>query len=1048
MRIAGLSVLLTTGFSPAAGQNPANLEQTPGKDLRVDLAPGQSKAFSMRLEAGTAALLTAEQTSGTVEVVWAREPGTPRTNPAGLQSKISILMIANATETEEISLRALSKTKPVTVTLHIDGAHPATDADRQEAAAETALADAENIRLQRKTSNYESALAYYDQAASIWQAAGDNAQLARTLTWKALFLFVNKADAAAALPVIQAARTHVSALSPVEAANCLKVSGYVNVQLAHYDDGRAAYQQAIRIFATTGDLYNQEVLLDNLSRVDRLLGDTDRALADAQQAESLAGRIGDVTRQLKIKAELGAIQISASNLEAAYAEYRSSLALLKDHPDPTTEAYVWSDLGVLYTQLHQPKQAADALDRAMQLWKQNPNPVGEINTLDDFGELWMTQAKLPLARSYYERGLSVAKEKELTRDQVYLLRGLGATYLLENNLTEAQANLDHALELALRITEGDGLPEIYCLTGDLHVRRHEDAAAEAAYAQCRKTAADAKDTASLIRADGSVARLDFEDGKTDEASERIEQALSAIEQARSAIPEQDLRTSFFASMRSYFALGVDIFERLDKLHPGEGYQWQAFLVAERARSRMLLDQVRSQAAGQPGPPPALLAESAAVETQLRRSEAELARGSPRHSVRINALKASILRLRLEDHALSAEIDAERSAGPDLPHVPLSIASLGADLPRSRSLLLEYWTGEHASYLWAISPTGLKSYRMAPATTLDEKVKALTHLLFAAANTDPTLSAEERARRRPEETRHLSAARETLRKMIFPAGALPQATKTLLVVADGPLLTVPFAALTQSRSMEILSEPSATFLDELMRRPAPRADEMRIAVFADPMATPGDSSPQPARLRPGSEAAAAIPYTLEEAASIRSIFGPAHTQILSGTHASPAAIMALDWSPYAVAHFASHATLNRESLELTGLLLGPAKAETASADADVLWYSEVCRLHVPLALVVLSACDTANGEAVPGEGLVGLTQAFFVAGAQRVLGSLWPADDEATSILMKHFYTALRTSHSPSFALRAAQARMAEDARWSSPYYWAGFSLSGDWRTMP
>jgi CHAT domain-containing protein len=159
------------------------------------------------------------------------------------------------------------------------------------------------------------------------------------------------------------------------------------------------------------------------------------------------------------------------------------------------------------------------------------------------------------------------------------------------------------------------------------------------------------------------------------------------------------------------------------------------------------------------------------------------------------------------------------------------------------------------------------------------------------------------------------------------------------------------------------------------------------------------------------------------------------------------VTTLDWSPYTIGHFASHATLNRESLELSGLVLGPAKQGASSSDASVLWYSDVCRLHVPLALVVLSACDTANGEAVPGEGLVGLTQAFFVAGAQRVLGSLWPADDEATSILMKHFYTALRASHSPSSALRVAQAQMAEDARWSSPYYWAGFSLAGDWRSM-
>ena len=1018
-----------------AQQSPRSIELRPGaEDMRLELPAAQTQQFSLPLAAGTAALLTVEQSVETAELSWTRQPAATRTNPAGLHSKIEWLLIADAAETETVSVRSLSKTKGATILIHVDTPHAITAQDRMQATAEMAFADAEAIRLQRKTADYAAALVDYDKAAATWQTLGDHAQATRALTWKALFLFVNRADAAAALPIIEEAKTHLDALSPVEAANCLKISGYVNVQLGHYDDGRTAYQGAMKIFATTGDLFNQEVLLDNLSRVDRLLGDNDRALADAQQAESLAVQIADITRLLKIKAELGAIQISASNLEAAYAEYRASLALLKDHPDPTTEAYVWSDLGVLYTQLHQPKQAADALDRAMQLWKQNPNPVGEVNTLDDFGELWMTQSKLRLARAYYQRGLTVAKAKELGRDEVYLLRGLGATYLQENDLPHAQANLEQALALALEIKEGDGLPEIYCLTGDLHARQHENAAAEDAYTQCRRTAADAKDQASLIRADGSVARLQFAEGKTGEAAGLIERALTSIEAARSAIPEQDLRTSFFASMRSYYDLGVRILERLDQLHPGEGYQWQAFLVAERARSRMLLDQIRSTSSGRPTASPALLAQSAAVEEQLRRTEADLARSGRGQS---NALKASLTRLKVEEDALSADIATQGASEPREDIEPLTVAALGADLPPLHSVLLAYWTGEDESFLWAITPAGLKSYRLAPAAKLQIKARIFQHALLAPINADPALSAQKRARDEPAQAHEFQVARDALRQMIFPTGAIPTGTKTLLVVADGPLLTLPFAAFAESRTMEILSEPSATFLHQVMQRATPPVHATRIAVFADPMETP----------HPAENGEAAIPFTLEEAASIRSIFGPDHTVILSGRDASPASMMAFDWSTYTIGHFASHATLNRQNLELSGLVLGSAKPRAASEDTDVLWYGEVCRLHIPLQLVVLSACDTANGEAVPGEGLVGLTQAFFVAGARCVLGSLWAVDDEATSILMKEFYTTLETDHSPAAALRVAQVKMARDPHWSSPYFWAGFSLAGDWRRM-
>jgi CHAT domain-containing protein len=169
--------------------------------------------------------------------------------------------------------------------------------------------------------------------------------------------------------------------------------------------------------------------------------------------------------------------------------------------------------------------------------------------------------------------------------------------------------------------------------------------------------------------------------------------------------------------------------------------------------------------------------------------------------------------------------------------------------------------------------------------------------------------------------------------------------------------------------------------------------------------------------------------------------------LTGADASPRAIRGFDWDGYTIGHFAAHATLNQANLQLSGIELGSA-ARMGADDAPTLWYGDICRLRLRLDLVVLSACNTAAGQEIPGEGLVGLTQAFFSAGAQRVLGSLWAVDDEATAALMRYFYTELAVSHSPAAALRAAQERMAATERWRLPYYWAGFQLAGDWRALP
>jgi len=97
-------------------------------------------------------------------------------------------------------------------------------------------------------------------------------------------------------------------------------------------------------------------------------------------------------------------------------------------------------------------------------------------------------------------------------------------------------------------------------------------------------------------------------------------------------------------------------------------------------------------------------------------------------------------------------------------------------------------------------------------------------------------------------------------------------------------------------------------------------------------------------------------------------------------------------------------------------------------------------------VVLSACQTALGKEIKGEGLVGLTRGFMYAGAPRVVVSLWNVSDEATAELMRRFYRGmLKDGLRPAAALRAAQVAMWKERQWDAPYYWASFALQGEWK---
>ena len=109
-------------------------------------------------------------------------------------------------------------------------------------------------------------------------------------------------------------------------------------------------------------------------------------------------------------------------------------------------------------------------------------------------------------------------------------------------------------------------------------------------------------------------------------------------------------------------------------------------------------------------------------------------------------------------------------------------------------------------------------------------------------------------------------------------------------------------------------------------------------------------------------------------------------------------------------------------------------------------NQIYNLDLNSDLVVLSACQTALGKDVRGEGLIGLTRGFMYAGAKRIVSSLWKVDDAATAEFMKRFYqNLLQKKLAPAAALRAAQTEMKQIPRFRSPYFWAGFTIQGEWK---
>jgi tetratricopeptide (TPR) repeat protein len=1006
----------------------------------------------------------AEQTLGTVRVTVTDGSGVGAggaahplryANLAGLDARIRILLGADSGGGWTLTVDNPSS-KISAVAIEVGASQPADARSAREQEAEQALATGEMLRAQ-KTSPGAEGLAAYDKAIALWQELGDAADVGRALSWKAIFLYLHENDPQAALPLTVRATQLTGSMEPVEAGNCWKTAAFINAQQTHYDAAREDYQRALGYFTKTGDFFNQEVLLDNLSRVERMEGNKAAALSDDSQAEALAEKIGDARGELGIEEEIGSIHTSSGDLEPAYDAFERALTLLQAAPSPYMEGYVWSDMGVLYTLLGDFGRAHDALDHAAAVWKDSHNTIGAMETLDDTGDLLAAEGKPEAARRSYQQGLEMADKSGSDRYRIFFLRGIGNSYLFEKDDAPAETNLREALNLATRAKEGDSLGPIHCALGDIALHRHDDAEARREYGEC--AAAATQDPMLKIRADGGQARVAYEQGDLAGAESRCEEALAGIEGQRGSLSGLDLRTSYFASMHAYYDFDIEILARLDRAHPGEGYQWKAFLAAERGRARTLLDEVAASGGSSfPGAASPLQGEHDDVLRRLRAVESATA-NVPAEKVSI-AEQAAIARLTVEEHSLHAEIVAANQAGDTTAAAaPLTLKGIQDALPGRHSALIEYWTGGGASYVWGISASGVRMLRLPPYAELDRQITALRRAILAEVSWPPTVTAEQRAQLLPAARRRTKILAASLARTLFPAGLVPDGASTLLVVGDGPVLSVPFAALPRrladasrgerSGPVVFLSEPSTAIFSYLEAHPvAPRP--MRIAVFADE--GPGAGLRSNGELEKtglaGSRSASAelpaLPFATSEAGMIRSIFSASATRIFAGQSATPEAIRTLDWNDYNIGHFAMHAVLNHHYAELNGLATGAP----GSGGREMLWYGDVCRLHARLDLVVLSACDTALGETVPGEGLEGLTQAFFAAGSQRVLGTLWPVDDEATSEWMRDFYLALRATQSPTRALAMAQLAMEKTAEWSAPYYWAGFTLAGDWRPLP
>lgn len=291
------------------------------------------------------------------------------------------------------------------------------------------------------------------------------------------------------------------------------------------------------------------------------------------------------------------------------------------------------------------------------------------------------------------------------------------------------------------------------------------------------------------------------------------------------------------------------------------------------------------------------------------------------------------------------------------------------------------------------------------------------------------------------------------ELLAPALAqLPVGTTRLVLIPDGPLHQLPFAALrppprsdgsTEACGLtyELTQVPSAATWLHWRKQEIPTGPASLLAL-ADPLfplaeptpsGAPPPSTERKLPLRP-------LPFARREAQALSRQLG-GESLVWIGMQANETALKTVPLSRYRVIHIAAHALADEEDPALAALVLAP----TRDRDDGLLRFPEAAALGLKGQMVILSACRSGSGPVIGGEGVVGLAQAFFHAGSRTVVAGLWPLRDDETAFLIEQFGRGLSRGCRPADAL--TRARRAAQKRGMPPAAWAGLVLLGDGDTV-
>lgn len=1007
-----------------------------GTAIERELTGGQSHVYSLTLEAKQYVRGVVEQRGIDVVVSLVSPDGKTLLevdSPNGTQGAEAFASVTTQAGVYQIIVRSPEK-KAATARYEIklEEVRAATREDELRVAANLAFQQADRLLDEQKAEASTAAIAKFQELLPIWEDLKDRKMQARTL----------------------------------------HNLGYAARQLSDLPQALRYNEQALQVRRSLGDRSGEGDSLLALATTLASLGRIDEALAHYTQALPVYQDLGDRVYEARVLANIGRVLLYNNQNQKALEYLQQALPLSRAAHAPDVESYALEALGHAFYALGEDEQAVAHYDLALSLARAQKRRDIETRLLVGKGIVLYRNARQTEGLALVKQGWALCRERGNRFEEVPILRALAR---MNTEMGAPQQGIElaqQALALTQQLEDRIGEAGTRLELGISYDALNEEARALENF----QTAVTLSRVVRMpfVEAEGlyHLARLAQKQGKLPEARAQSDALLTILETLRTSVVSQDLRTSLFARLQRYYDFHIQLLQELEQQHPNGDYAAAALYTSERARGRGLLESLNeSRHDIRAGVAAELLQRERTLRQQLNDRADKQSRllSNKRTEAQAAAVDKELSELARQLQEVEAQIRASspRYASLTQPQ-PLTAKEIQQQLLDDDTLLLEYALGEKQSYLWVVSPTEIKSFTL-PAR---KEITTAARKVYEGLNVAPTASTNPK----------LEAEAKALSQILLGAAAAQLANKRLLIVAPEMLAYLPFAALPDPAQAnqplivnhEIVNLPSASVLAVLRRENANRQRTPKtVAVLADPIFEADD--PRVA-LAKGAKTKGAKPTTAneiavnttatefsravrsmnratlgrlafsrEEAEAIVAFTNPAQGLKALSFEANRATAMSDKLSQYRIVHFATHGLLNSTQPELSGLVFSLLDERGEPQDGFVRLH-EIYNLKLPADLVVLSACQTGLGKEIKGEGLIGLTRGFMYAGAPRVVASLWRVNDYATAELMKRFYKGmLKDNLRPAAALRAAQIEMWKQKRFAVPYYWAAFTLQGEWK---